>query len=170
MKTFKLLQQIQIQIMLNYNILKTNYFTTMKKGFRTNIYNLTSHYGASVITARHLARLALTNMFHLCIYKKLIYYMHFRVWFFGCCYFLSLPYYFHTALKDLLLVCGSHLDCTASVKYVSRSSLQKAINTANVFCSTQALQTSIIWSKMAPSSLWLPQGHRSLQLWFEMVT
>lgn len=111
-----------------------------------------SHCGASVITAQHLSCLALTTMFHLSIHKELTYYMHFRIWFLGC-YFLPLPYYFHASLEDLLLVCGSHLDCIASVKDVSRSSLQKAINTANVFCSTQALQASIMKSKMAPSSL-----------------
>jgi len=61
-------------------------------------------------------------------------------------YTLPLPYYFHTSSEDLLLVCGTPFDHIPSVKDVSRSSLQKAVNTTSVLCPRQASQASILKS------------------------
>lgn len=50
------------------------------------------------------------------------YWVWLGVGFFCACYIIPLPYYFHTSLKDLLLVCGSPLDRAPSVTDVPKSS------------------------------------------------
>lgn len=140
---------------------KQTYCKEGKKGFRASIHNLMLHCGAWVTALQFLCS-APTSIFPLSIHEEKIQQMLFLVCVFYCC---CLSLLFPQISEDQLL----GLWLAPFVKDLSRSSLQKAVNITSVQCPRQASQASIWKSRMSPSSLWLSQGHRSIQLQFEMV-
>lgn len=157
---------------MGWNVLKRNYFIA-KKGRRRFEQASSTWCLPAVLKLQHCTSHALR--WQICFICLSIKNRHIRClfWFFFFQFFVAISFFCLTICTLPQKICYWSVvhPCNALTQIkMPDSSLLKTVNTTGIILHPrQASQASMSKSRMVSSALWLPEGHRSIQLQSEMV-